>query len=192
MLCWRRDDAFLGGFHAIHRAASDTKGTAARQEPTHTSCVHGTLHAVFDTFHRNLLKAAFSRLQVILVPPPVVCRCISLAELSGFLAKVAWRPHNDKEQQHVEISFEVCIICDYFTPLKISLLCPLLTLSWTQFGSPLSRLALPALLGRQICPPVQLTIRSTIMSATTAGSMISEPWLLSAGSRGPRSGVRTQ
>jgi hypothetical protein len=82
--------------------------------------------------------------------------------------------------------------CFYFTLLYIALLAPLLTLSCIQFGSPLNMLAVLTLLGKKTCPPLQLTILSTMVSATSVGSMMTAPCFLSSSSTGPRRGVRTQ
>jgi hypothetical protein len=60
-------------------------------EPTHTLCVHGTLHTVFDTFPRNLLQWVGLRRQVMVVLPHKVTRCMSPAEASSFVpGVVAW------------------------------------------------------------------------------------------------------
>lgn len=80
----------------------------------------------------------------------------------------------------------------YCTVLRSILLTSPLTLSWIQFGSALTRLALEALLGSMICPPLHLVMLSITASATTEGSMISTRCLLSSSSTGLRSGVRTQ
>ena len=81
---------------------------------------------------------------------------------------------------------------DYFTLLYTFLLAPPLIRSCTQFGNPLSMLALLALLGKKTCPPLQLRILSTIVSATSVGSIMADPCLLSSSTTGARSGVRTQ